>query len=72
MTDATRAGALPRITVPMPVRVTAWLLLDSAAHHGLLYGWRGPVAGVREFAPGFAAEFLAWVRAEDVRQRIPA
>jgi hypothetical protein len=62
-----------------PVPVTAWLLLDSTAYDGLLYGWaadpnggndgwRGLVGGVREFAPGFWAEFLTWVRAEDVRQ----
>lgn len=63
-----------------PVPVTAWLLVDSATHDGLLYGWaanpngandgwRGLVGGVREFAPGFAAEFLIWVRAEDVARR---
>ncbi|MCU1614721.1 MAG: hypothetical protein JWO98_2261 [Frankiales bacterium] len=63
-----------------PVPVTARLLLDSAEHDGLLYGWavdpngaddgwRGLVGGVREYAPGFEAEFLMWVRAEDIRQR---
>jgi len=31
-------------------------------------GWRGLVGGVREFAPGFGAEFLTWVRAEDIRR----
>jgi hypothetical protein len=30
-------------------------------------GWRGLVFSVREFAPGFWAECLAWVRAEHVR-----
>lgn len=65
-----------------PVPVTAWLLLDSAAHDGLLYGWaadpnggddgwRVLVGGVREFAPGFEAEFLSWVRAENLRLRSP-
>jgi hypothetical protein len=62
-----------------PVPVTAMLLLDSAAHDGLLYGWaaepnggdgwRGLVASVREFAPGFQAEFSIWVRAENIRRR---
>lgn len=63
-----------------PPPVTAWLLLDSAAHDGLLHGWaanpngsddgwRGLVSGVRAFAAGFEAEFLTWVRAEDIRQR---
>jgi hypothetical protein len=62
------------------VPVTAWLLVHGAAHDGLLYGWaanpnggddgwRGLIGGVREFAPGFAAEFLFWVRAEDIAQR---
>ena len=48
--------------------------------YGLLYGWaanpndandgwRTLVTGVGEFAPRFEAEFLTWVRAEDVRQR---
>jgi hypothetical protein len=60
-----------------PVPVTAWLLLDSAEHEGLLYGWagdpngahegwRGLVRGVRDYAPGFEEEFLSWVRAEDI------
>ena len=64
-----------------PVPVTAWLLLDSGAHDGLLYGWaadpngaddgwRGLVGGVREYAPGFEAEFLGWVRVEHIRQRL--
>lgn len=64
-----------------PVPVTVWLLLDSAAHNGLLYGcaahpngsndgWRGLVGGVREYAPAFEAEFLSWVRAENIRQRL--
>lgn len=63
-----------------PVPVTAWLHVDSTAHDGLLYGWsanpngssdgwRGLVFGVREFAPAFAAEFLTWVRAEDIARR---
>jgi hypothetical protein len=63
-----------------PVPVAVWLLLDGREHDGLLYGWapnprgandgwRGLVRGVREFAPGFEAEFLTWVRAEDIRQR---
>ena len=63
---------------PMPVKV--WLPLDGARHDGWLHGWaatpnggadgwRGLVYLVREFAPGFRAEFLGWVRAEDVEQR---
>lgn len=65
-----------------PVPVWAWLLLDSAEHAGELYGWaenprgsgdgwRGLVRGVRQYAPGFHAEYLAWVRAEQIRQRDP-
>lgn len=64
-----------------PVPVTALLLFDCPEVDGLLYGWstnpngagdgwRGLVRGVREFAPGFEAEFLTWVRAEHIRQRI--
>lgn len=63
-----------------PVPVTAWLHVDSTAHDGLLYGWaanpngandgwRGLIGGVREFTPGFEAEFLSWVRAEDITRR---
>ncbi|HEX2074280.1 MAG TPA: hypothetical protein VHF92_10880 [Geodermatophilus sp.] len=29
-------------------------------------GWRGLVYAVREYAAGFEAEFLGWVRAEDI------
>ena len=59
---------------------TTWLSLDGAAHDGLLCGWaanpnggndgwRGLVYLVREFAPGFSAEALHWVRAEVISQR---
>ncbi|MCW2904675.1 MAG: hypothetical protein JWO67_6940 [Streptosporangiaceae bacterium] len=63
-----------------PVPVWAWLSLDGREWAGDLYGWaanpngaddgwRGLVGGVREFAPGFGAEFLGWVPAEHIRQR---
>ena len=66
-----------------PVPVTAAHLFDGPEVAGLLYawsanpngaddGWRGLVRGVREFAPGFEAEFLTWVRAESIRPRIGA
>jgi hypothetical protein len=46
------------------------LLYGWAANpNGANDGWRGLVSGVREFAPGYEAEFLTWVRAEDVKQR---
>jgi hypothetical protein len=61
-----------------PVPVWAWLSLDGREWAGELYGWaanpnggddgwRGLVLAPREFAPGFWAEFLGWVRAEHVR-----
>ncbi len=60
-----------------PVPVVAWLAVDAQHHAGLLYGWaenpngaddgwRGLVYAVREYAAGFEAEFLGWVRAEDI------
>lgn len=63
-----------------PVPVWAWLVLDGAEVAGELHGWaedprgaddglRGLVLAVREFAPGFHAEYLGWVRAEHVRRR---
>lgn len=63
-----------------PVPVTAWLLLDGAWHDGVLHGWasnprgagdglRGLVTLVREYAPGFVAEAVFWVPAENVRRR---
>lgn len=63
-----------------PVLVWAWLTLDSREVRGELYGWadnpngaddglRGLVLAPREYAPGFWAEYLGWVRAEHVRQR---
>lgn len=63
-----------------PVPVTAWLHVDGAVHDCLLYGWaanpngsndgwRGLAYGVREFASGFDAEFLIWVRAEAITRR---
>lgn len=62
-----------------PVPVAAWLSLDSREWVGELYawaakpngsndGWRGLVLLLREFAPGFWAEYLGWVRAEHIRQ----
>jgi hypothetical protein len=62
------------------VPVTALWILDCPQLPGLLYGWsanpngandgwRGLVRGVREFAQGFEAEFLMWVRAEGIRRR---
>ena len=58
----------------------AWLSLDGREWAGELYGWaanpngaddgwRGLVVAPREFARGFWAEFLGWVRAEQIRQR---
>lgn len=63
-----------------PVPVVVRLLLDGAEHDGVLHGWaanpngaddgwRGLVYLVREYAPGFEAESLHWVRAEDIRPR---
>ena len=60
-----------------PVPVVAWLGLDSRNRAGVLYGWavnpngaddgwRGLVRVVREYAPGFEAEYLGWVRAEHI------
>jgi hypothetical protein len=56
------------------------LLFDHPELDGLLFGWsanpngsndgwRALVYGVREFARGFEAEFVMWVRAEHIRQR---
>lgn len=58
--------------VPVTVRfLDEWhdaLLYGWAANpRGANDGWRGLVSGVREFAPGFHAEFLTWVRAENIR-----
>ena len=63
-----------------PVEVTAWLLLDGQEWDGELFGWslnphggadglRGLVKLVREYAPGFWAETLLWVPADQVRPR---
>jgi len=63
-----------------PVPVVAWLTLDGCDREGLLYGWaenprgaddgwRGLVSAVREYAPGFFAEYLGWVRAEHIRKQ---
>ena len=62
------------------VPVWAWLLLDGAEVAGHLLGWArnpngggdvlcGLVLAVREYAPGFHAEFLGWVAAGRIRQR---
>ncbi|MGY1660774.1 hypothetical protein ACI78Q_06055 [Geodermatophilus sp. SYSU D00705] len=63
-----------------PVPVVAWLHLDGQEWAGELYGWarnpngaddglRGLVLALREYAPGFWAEYLGWVGAEHIRQR---
>lgn len=63
-----------------PVPVRAWLLLDGAEVDGHLLSWaenpnggddglRGLVLAVREYAPGYHAEFLGWVPAERIRRR---
>lgn len=60
--------------------VAVWALRDGVEVAGELHGWaenprgsndgwRGLVQGVREYAPGFWAEYLSWVRAEQVRER---
>ncbi len=57
--------------------VVAWLAVDGQNHECLLYGWaenpngaddgwRGLVYAVREYAAGFKAAYLGWVRAEDI------
>jgi hypothetical protein len=63
-----------------PVPVEVWLGMDARWWDGELHGWapnpngssdelRGLVRGVREYAPGFWAEFLTWATIERVRQR---
>lgn len=63
-----------------PVPVWAWLMLDSQEVAAELHGWssnpngsddglRGLVTAVREYSPGFRAEFCGWVRASHIRQR---
>ena len=60
-----------------PIPVVAWLTLDGEDREGLPYGWaenpcgaddgwRGLVGAAREYAPGFWAEYLGWVRAEQI------
>ena len=60
--------------------VSAWLFLDGREWDGELYGWsenpngaddgwRGLVVGVREYAPGFLAEFCQWIPADSIRPR---
>ena len=62
------------------VPVWAWLPLDDREWASGLYGWaanpngaddgwRGLVCAPREFAPGFWAEYLGWVRAVHIRRR---
>ena len=76
--DEELAKVVDRRDPPVPVRV--WLLIDGQEHDAELLGWapnprrgddglRGLVRLVREFAPGFFAEMLAWVPVHDVRQR---
>ena len=60
-----------------PVPVEAWLL--DAWWPAELHGWArnprgvdgmwGLCVGLREYAPGYAAEFCTWVAAEGIRQR---
>jgi hypothetical protein len=63
-----------------PVPVTAWLLLDERNWDGELLGWAanpngaddgwcGLVRLTREYAPGFWAEGVFWVRAERINLR---
>lgn len=61
---------------PVPVAVRFLEEWHAAELHGWAQnpngsddGWRGLVSDVRAFAAGFEAEFLTWVRAEDVRRR---
>ena len=74
--------ALGEITDPREpaVPVEVWLGADARWWEGVLHGWgtnpngssgelRGLVTGVREYAPGFWAEFLTWATVERVRQR---
>ena len=74
--------ALGEVTDPRepPVPVQVWLGADARWWDGELHGWgtnpngssgelRGMVTGVREYAPGFWAEFLTWATVERVRQR---
>jgi hypothetical protein len=63
-----------------PVPVWVWLTLDGREWAGELLGWadnpngaddglRGLVLAPREYAAGFWAEYLGWVRAEHIRRR---
>lgn len=68
-----KCDELPEPTVPVNVRfLDEWHPAElygwAANPNGSNDGWRGLVGGVREFSPGFEAEFLTWVRAEDIRQ----
>lgn len=77
-----RDAALEEVTDPRepPVPVEVFLGLDARWWDGELHGWapnpngsseelRGLVTGVREYAPGFWAEFLTWATTDRVRQR---
>ena len=77
-----RDAALDEVTDPRDpsVPVEVWLGLDARWWDGELHGWapnphgsseelRGLVTGVREYAPGFFAEFLTWATVERVRRR---
>lgn len=58
---------------PRPVEV--WLVLDGhhwrghvyARRRDELYGWRGLVAVLREYAPAFWTPHVGWVRADHIR-----
>jgi len=73
---------LAKVEVPREpaVPVWAWTSLDATELAGELHGWaanpngsndglRGLVVAVREFLPGYEAEFCGWVRAEHIRLR---
>ena len=63
-----------------PVPVAVWLGLDARWWDGVLHGWaanpnggdtglRGLVVAPREYAAGFWADYIGWVRPERVRRR---
>lgn len=75
--QAELAKVTDRRDPPVPVRV--WLLLDGTEVDGVLHGWatnpnggddglRGLVVAVREYAPGFFAEYCGWQLASSIRK----
>ena len=82
LTDDQRYRALDQVTDPRepPVPVEVFLGLDARWWDGELHGWgpnpngsdgtlRGLVFGVREYAPGFWAEFVTWATVDRVPPR---